>query len=479
MEVPDATFPSEELHLTHLEEELQHPPADEKSSRVIWALAWPAVALNSLQVVNTLLDRGFIGHLESSALTAQGGSTNVMFLMFSLAMALGTSSTALVSRAFGAEQTEEYRMAARQTVSTSLFLGIILAGLGALLAHPSATFLLPASDGRAVQLMGQYLLAYAIGLPAIYLIQTLAGALRGIGDTRSPMVISGIQILLHITLNFILIFPPRHTSIGLTIPGFDLGLVGAGLALSTSAWVSAAIYLVYSARTPIGPVWRFSWPASAWLKRILRIAIPAAAMSILRVCSLMVFTLILAQVRDGSVAIAAMSIGFAVESIMFMPAFGLSVSAAALVGQSLGMKRPDRAERLGWVASHYGALVTLALSIPIFLFAPQIASVLVGGKADLVLEGSLLIRSLCVTETMFAYAMVTIGAMQGAGDTVRPFWITVICMWGLRVPFAYLLAITFGMGAYGAWIAMSGTQAVQGIMAILLFRQGAWKLKKV
>lgn len=293
------------------------------------------------------------------------------------------------------------------------------------------------------------------------------------------MVISGLQILLHITLNFILIFPPRQTTVGITIPGFNLGLVGAGYALSISAWVAAVVYLLYTVRTPLGELWRFSIPSASWVKRIFRIAIPAAGMAILRVGSLMVFTLILAHVANGSVAIAAMSVGFAVESIMFMPAFGLSMAAAALVGQSLGMKRPERAERLAWTAGHHGALVTLCLSVPIFFAAPYIAHALVGGKDALAAEAALLIRTLCVTETMFAYAMVMIGAMQGAGDTTRPFWITVICMWGLRVPLAYVAAVTLNFGAAGAWFAMSFTQAVQGVFAVWLFRQGQWKLKKV
>jgi len=417
--------------------------------------------------------------LEQGALTAQGGATNVMFLMFSLAMAFGTSSTALVSRAFGAKQVMRFRMAASQSVSVALFVGVAFMGLGLLLATPSARLLLPGTDTRAIQLMGQYLIAYTLGLPAIYVIQSLAGALRGIGDTRSPMMISGLQILLHIVLNLILIFPPRETSIGLTIPGFNWGLVGAGFALSISAWVAAIVYLVFSARTPLGPLYRLSLPTSPWVKRIFGIALPAAVMSVLRVFSLMVFTLVLKHVTNGSVAIAAMSIGFAIESIMFMPAFGLSMSAAALVGQSLGMRRPERAERLAWTAAHYAALVTFVLSIPIFFLAPAIAEVMVGHKEALIREAALLIQILCVTEVLFAYAMVMLGAMQGAGDTVRPLWITVVCMWGLRVPLAYGLAISIGWGAAGAWIAMSLTQAIQGFISLAVFRRGAWKLKKV
>lgn len=453
---------------------------DERASRIVWALAWPAVALNSLQVVNTLLDRGFIGHLHPAALTAHGGATNVLFLMFSLAMALGTATTAIVSRAYGAGQNGEVREGARQALGVSIFGAILAAAVCAGLASAFASALLPSTDRLAQAEMGSFLRAYSIGLPAIYLIQVLAGSLRGIGDTRSPMVISGIQIALHIVLNYLFIFP-KHELAGITLPGLGWGLTGAGAALSLSAWMSALGYLAYAAYTPLGSQWRISLPSLSWVKRILRIAVPAAAMAVLRVGSLAAFTLVLAGLpgSDGSVAIAAMSTGFAIESIMFMPAFGLSIAAATLVGQSLGMQRPDRAERLGWTAGHYAALVTLVLTIPIFVGAPSLAGLLVGDKPEIAQAAAQLIQILCVTEVLFAYAMTMVGAMQGAGDTIRPMWLTIICMWGLRVPMAWFLAYPMAMGATGAWIAMSVTQAIQGGLAIMMFRQGKWKHKKV
>jgi putative MATE family efflux protein len=322
------------------------------------------------------------------------------------------------------------------------------------------------------------IMTFGLGLPAVFIIQTLAGSLRGIGDTRSPMVISGLQILLHIVLNIFFIFPTRSVG-GYTIPGLGLGVVGTTTALATSAWLSAIGYSIYCSRTPLGQASGFHMPALGWVKRILRIAIPAATMAVLRVLSLAAFSFMLKFVPNSSVAIATLPVAFGVESIMFMPSFGLAMAASALVGQSLGMKDPGRAEKLGWIASHHAAWVTAALSLPIFIFAPQIGGVLLQGKPELVAEVALLLRFLCVTEVFFAYAMVIIGAMQGAGDTVRPLWIAIISLWGLRVPLAYILAFTFGLGSLGAWISLAVTQGIQGILSLLAFRQGKWKTMKV
>jgi putative MATE family efflux protein len=370
--------------------------------------------------------------------------------------------------------------------------GIVICALTLLVAPFAARAVLPAQDHDAIRLMTRFAQVYALGLPAIYVIQTLAGSLRGIGDTRSPMVISGLQILLHILLNFLLIFPTRHFG-PLTVPGAGWGLPGAAAALGISAWASAIGYVAFAGRTPLGIQWRVRLPRRDWTVRILRIAIPAALMAVLRVFSLTAFTIALKLVPHGSQGIAAMGVGFAIESIMFMPAFGLSAAAGALVGQSLGMKRPERAERLAWISAHHGALVTIALAGPIFLAAPSIAHVLLGGKELIEREATTVLRYLCATEFLFAYSMVLIGAMQGAGDTKRPMWISIVSLWGLRVPLAFFLALQagqplglgltmpvgLGLGTTGAWLALAFTQGIQGIMSILAFRQGTWKTAKV
>lgn len=455
-------------------------------------LAWPAVALNSLQVINTLLDRFFIGHLSNSALTAHGASTSVMFLMFNLAVAVATGATAVVSRAFGAGLHAEYRRAAREGLSLAIVSGILIALLAAVSARACATAILPADDPAAQALMRRFLLAYSTSLPAIFIIQVLAGALRGIGDTKSSMVISGLQILLHMSLNSVLVFP--HLG---PIPGAGLGLIGAACALSISAWISAVVYIIHTRRTPLESVMSWRLPHREWTTRILRISVPQALMGILRISSLTMFTVVLSLVPNGSDAIAAMSIAFAIESIMISPAFGLAAAAGALVGQSLGMRRPDRAARLGWTAGAHGAVVTTALAIPVFFVAHSIAGVLLGDKASIIAQTVQLLRLLAFTEVGFAYAMVLFGAMQGAGDTVRPTWISIIALWGMRVPLAYLLAlhphqvlasvagqnlampVGVGLGALGGWISMAITQGIQGVMAFFVYREGRWKLKHV
>ncbi len=451
----------------------------ENAAKVVWALAWPVVALNALQVVNTLIDRRFIGHLDGASLTGHGGATNVMFFAFSLAVALAAGPTAIVSRAFGANEPKEYRDAARQSLGVSIYVGLLVAALIWLVSGPAALSVLPSTDHAAIRAMAGFTRIYAFGLPAIFVVQTLAASLRGIGDTKSPMVISGVQIGIHVALNVLLI--PR------------IGLNGAAIALSISAWVSAAIYVLFAYRTPLKVLPSLLPPSPAWAMRLLRVATPAAAMSSLRVLSLTAFTVVLAMAPGASAAIAAMTTAFAIESVLFAPAFGLSAAAGTLVGQSLGMEDPRRAERLAWTCAAFAVVSVLLFIAPVALFTPQIAAGLVGNKPEVIGHSVRLIRLLCTTEVLFCTAMVLFGAMQGAGDTVRPFWISVVALWGLRVPLALFLTLGAGaalghgltlpfgagLGPQGAWLAMTFTQGVQGVLAVVAFRGGSWKTRTV
>ena len=454
----------------------------------LWHMAWPVVSLNLLQVVNGLLDRSFIGHLPEAAMSGHGASMSFIFLLFSLAIAISIGAGAIVARAYGAKHVHEFRAGSQQALQVAMYVGIVLGVLSYILTPLFAHTVFKAADTEDIFYVSQFLHAYSIGVPAICIIQVIAACLRSIGDTKSPMVLSGIQITLHITLNYIFIFPPRGM-----MPGLNLGLFGAGLALATSAWVAAIMYIWHVRSTELHVKFSLSPPQKLWFSRILRIAIPSAAQAVLRTASLTAFTLILSNVPGHGAAIAAMGTGFAIESLMFAQAFGFSAATSALVGQNLGAKNPTRAEHIGWLAAGVAFVTAILIAIPVYIFVPSFAPALAGNKAAVVEQIVELVRMLCLTEPLFCLAMVLIGGMQGAGDTKRPLWIGLFCLWGLRVPLALMFALPTGanvlfgiglpfglaLGSHGAWMAMSGTQGLQGIFAVAAWKIGKWKTIRV
>lgn len=446
------------------------------SHKTVWELAWPIIALNSLQVVNSLLDARFISSLGDDALNASGAAQSLVFLFVSLAFAVGVGATALVSRFYGSGETESLLKASRQTTTLALLLGILISIIGYFsLPYVCGLFVQP--GGAAYREMLRYLGPLMVGIPAVYVFNNLASSLRAISNTKTPMVVSGIQILIHMALNFVLIFPPREL-MGVTIPGANLGIAGAGWAFSISAWCSALLYFPASGRTILGPTWKLQKPDLSWVSRTLKIALPASLMTIIRVSSFAVFSMALKHTNEGEAALGAMRVGIAMESIAFMPAFGFSMAASALVGQSLGRKDPDSAERLAWSATNQAVIVMSVMAVVFFVFAPQFAAFFIERPDQQAIAISYM-RIIALTEPLFGYAMVLTGAHQGAGDTGRPTWANFISSWVLRVPLVYIFAVGMKLGSTAAWVAMAVTQAVNGAIMIYLFRQGTWKDKSV
>lgn len=473
----------EELRELTPDEGLPTASMPEKSAhRIVWSLAWPAIALNSLQSVNSLLDRKFLDAIGPDALTASGAAFSVVFILFALAIALGTAATALVSRFYGANENVNLITATRQSVTLGLLFGIVFGAL-AYWAAPllASLFLDRTAHPKAFEYSILYLRPVAAAMPALFTFNALASCMRAVGDTRTPMYVSGIQIFLHIVLNMFLMFPTRDVHIlGKTylMHGLDMGVMGSGLAFCVSAWFAMFAYFLVSNRTALGQTWRLQYVRIEWAVRILRIAWPAAVQNLIRALSMVMFMMALKLTAESAAATGAMAMSISLESMAFMPVFGYMIAASALVGQSLGMKRPDRAERLAWCAAHQGVLVMVVMGAVLFFFARPLAHFFVTDPEQQFLAMRYL-QIMAISEPMFGYAVVLAGAHQGAGDTMRPTIVAVITNIGCRLGIAWIFAVWMQLGTIAAWWALSLSTIMQGALMIVFFRQGHWKTKQV
>lgn len=461
-------------------EEQATPGQVENYAKIVFQLAWPAIVLNVLQTINSLLDAKFVGGLGKEALSASGASLNITFFLVSLAMALGSGTTALVARFYGSDEPNNMIRASRQATSLGLVLGIVLTAI-AWVAVPKIAPVFVGHDQKVLSELLRFVYPLLVGIPAVFIFNTVASSLRAIGDTRRPMYVSGVQIVIHIILNYLLMYPPHQVHIfgnSINLPGANLGIAGAGWAFSISAWFAVFAYFPVAGKTILGQVWKLQFLSLKWCIRILNIAGPAAIQSVIRVLSLTVFTAVLKYTPEGTDALGALRVGFSMEAIAFMPAFGYMIAASSLVGQSLGMKKPDRAERLTWAATNQGVLIMAVMSVIFLIFAPQIAGVFVDDPGQRLIAEHYL-RIIAVTEPLFGYAMILTGAFQGAGDTLRPLWITIFSLWVIRAPLAWFVVLGLGGDSSSAWWVLSLSQGVNGLLMIWLFRQGKWKDKQV
>lgn len=436
----------------------------------VWQIAWPSVVTMLLMTTNAILDRAFVGRLGPEALAAVGDGGQLIFLMVSLSFAVTTGTTALVARFTGAREPDDIARAAGQSLALGLMLGAVCTGAAyALLpAYISAMRLSPSAAGECGAFLGTAL----IGVPAMFVGGTLAAAFRGLGDTRTPLKVMICANIVHVILDFGLIFG----SFGLP----KLGLRGAGIALLTANIVSMCLTVYLATLSPFRAGLRPSYllPQINWTARILRIGVPAAVTAILRVTSLMSFTSLLALTQERMKAVAALPIGLVAESIAFMPGFGFSVAASALVGQALGAREPGRAERYGWSATWQAVGIMTFMGVVFFVAAEPFARFFTRDRVVIHLTVQYL-RIMALSEPLLGMSMVLTGALQGAGDTLKPALVTLITFWALRLPAAWLLAVRLGYNTLGAWVAMSASTAASGVLTALLFRNGYWKRTRV
>jgi putative MATE family efflux protein len=287
------------------------------------------------------------------------------------------------------------------------------------------------------------------------------------------MLIQVVMITTHISCNWLFIY--GHW-------GFPrLGVRGAGIALASSIYVGTALYFFALARYSslrAALRWNSLRADLAWFQRILRIGIPASVQAVIRTLGMMSFTGLLAHTVEASAGVAAMQIGIRAEAMAFMPGFGYSVAASALVGQSLGARNPLRAERAAWAATYQAIIVMVLMATLFYSAAPLLAGIFTGDPLVRHL-GIQYLRTNAFCEPFLALGMVLTGALQGAGDTVRPTYITFFTMWIVRMPLAWMLMFTLHMQTLGAWYSMMATTTIGGLMTLALFRSGKWKKIKV
>lgn len=444
-----------------------HSP-EHSIAKSVWLLAWPAMITSLLQVFNSFLDRMFVGKLGPDALAAVGVGGQMIFLNMTVGMAVTIGTTAVVARHVGAREWDAVYKAARQALGLAFVIGVFASALSFMFLPALINWfqLSPGADKFAHEFLGTALW----GLPGSFVLFGLSGTFRGMGNTRSPMYAMFIANVVHIAGDYVLIF--GHC-------GFPkMGIQGAGIAMAASLTAAAFVLWVQQWFSKHRAAAVPEFPVREWSRRILRVGIPASLRNVIYVTSGTVFTRLLTSTPQGTKAVAALPIGLTAESIAFMPGIAFAMAASALVGQNLGAKNEKRAERCGWVAAWQACGVMTVMAVVFYVFAEQFARWFTQDPEVIELATAYL-RINALTEPLLAFGMVLPGALQGAGDAIRPVFASLFTQWIFRLPVAYLLAVMLGFGAVGAWWAMALSSAVGGVLMISLFASGAWKKAKV
>ncbi len=446
------------------------PEARTSLNRTILRLAMPAVVENLLQTVVFFADTLMIGWLrDPTALAAAGLAGTLLYLLHTLFNALAVSGAALVAQAWGARRPERAREFGGQALLLS---GLLSLATMAVFLPLAPTYLrwmgaepdVVAAGSRYIRII---LAASLLGWP----MQVANGIMRGAGDTRTPMWNTLAMNAWNIAANGVLIFG---------LGGFPaLGLDGAAWGSMTARSLGGILALraLLRGHTRLSLPWR---AVACWRPPILRtlvhLAIPTGIEGAVAQSGYLVFTRLVASL--GTVSLAAHQIALRVESLSYMPSWGLAVAATTLVGQALGARDPDLAER----ALRRTLLFSLAfnglLSLGFLAFARPLVS-LFGSTPEVLALAAMALAIAAAEMPALGLEMILAGGLRGAGDTRSPMVVTLVGVLFLRIAVVYLLAIQMGWGLAGVWWGTAIDWNARALLMWILFRRGRWRERRL
>jgi len=434
--------------------------AELSPARAALSLAWPGIVEQLVRASGQTVVFAFIGHLGAVAIAAAGAGLQFTFLLFPIFNALSIGTVALVSRRLGEGKRVEAASIARQSLVLGAVLGV-LSGIGfAVFAEPLLVLIGAAPD---VVAQGAPYLAVIGGFNVFQTIAIIGtAAMRAAGDTRTPMVLSFGGTIATLVISYVLI-----VQLGLGIMGNAYGFVAVS---ATFAVVTLALLWRGRAGLSIaGGPWGL-FPST--VRSIMSISLPSAAESLLFALGLIfVGGLVM---RFGTEAFAAHQIVIQLESISFLPCIGFASAAASLVGQSLGLRQPQRAMRVGWAAARMAMLWTSAVGLLLVLFPATWLSLFTNDPGVVAAGlGSAVIVGLGQPAQAVVFALG--GALRGAGDTRYTLRITAFNWIVVRLPLSVLLGAVFGLGLAGVWMALAIDYFVRAGLMALRFRNGGWQ----
>jgi len=434
----------------------------------IWMLALPMMIGNFLHTAFNVVDMIFIGKLGPEAIAAISLCGMILMLIITLLVGIGIGTTAIVARHIGAKDYAKANEVALQSIlfGTLVTLSITVAGY-----FLSETLLkLFGAETSVVQLGTVYLRITFLGSITMFILFGGAAILRGAGDAHTPMFILIFSTIINIVADPLLIF-----GIG---PFPRLEIAGAAIAtvIARGVGMFITLFILIKGYSLIQITFKDLKLKFDVMWRIIRLAVPGSLQMGIRSVSGLILMRIVAFY--GTYALAALGIGLRINMIVMMPGFGLGAAVATLVGQNLGAKQPQRAEKSAWISLGIYEVIMICTGSIFYLFAPKIISVF-NTNPNVLYQGASFLHIVTLSYVFLAMAIVLHQALNGAGDTLSPMVITGIAVLGLRIPLAMVLPRLFDLSTSGIWLAMALSTALEGSVVAFWFRSGRWKKKKI
>jgi putative MATE family efflux protein len=440
-------------------------------SKAILLLSIPMVLEMIMESVFALVDIFFVSRLGAEAVATVGITESLMTIIYALGIGLSVGTTALVSRRIGEKRPEDAAVAAVQAIITGMVVSLVFTAIGIFYAKDLLR-LMGASEAT-IEMGYMYPTIMLGGNMVIMLLFIINAVFRSSGDAAISMRVLWFANILNIILDPMLIF-----GIG---PFPELGVKGAAVATNIGRGL-AVVYQLYllgkgNHRVKVKAnqlVFRVKE-----MVQLVKLSLGAIGQYIIATSSWIFLVWVVTGL--GEEVVAGYTIAIRILLFALLPAWGLANAAATLVGQNLGAKQPQRAERAAWVVG-IANMIFLGLVSIIFIAIPDsfIAFFIDSVEEPVVMQsGSTVLRVVSFGFFVYALGQVMVNAINGAGDTATPIWINFIAFWMLEIPLAYIFTNVMGLHIQGVCYAILIADTAMTLIALAVFRRGKWKLKEV
>jgi putative MATE family efflux protein len=425
-------------------------------------LAWPIILENLFQSAILLIDLLLVARLGAVAVAGVGTATQIMWLVMSSASVVSIGATILIAQAFGRRDIAGAGHVTRQALVLAVLLGMV-----GMVLSPFSDLIIAAlgPEPSVVRIGADYLRVNLLSFALMNLMLVISACLRGAGDSRTPMAVTGGITVVHAGAAYLLIFGVGDWA--------GLGAVGSAwaAAIARGAGVAGLLALLLRPASPL-PVLGGRWrPDLPLMNRLLRLGTPAALEQIILSFGFLVYSAMVIPL--GTAAFATQRISFNLMSLSFMPGLAYGLAATTLAGQAVGARRPDLARRAAFIALvQAGALMSAAGVL--FFFAGGWLMSFFTSDPTIIALGADGLKVLALCQPFWALGQVMSGGLRGGGDTRYPMWVTMAGMWLLRLPLGYLFGIVWGFGLVGVYASSIFDAACRGLLNLYRFQRAAW-----
>lgn len=435
--------------------------------KAVILLAIPMVLEMMMESVFALVDLYFVGHLEHSSFAIQtvGLTESVLTIIYSVAIGMSMAATAVVARRIGEKDPVAAAKAGMQAIIVAFVINAVISVLGVIYAK-EILIMMGASEDAAEHgyIFTQIMIGSSLCIMLLFLIN---GIFRGAGNAAIAMKSLWLANILNIILCPILIngFGP--------VPAF--GLTGAAIAttLGRSIGVLYQVYHLFFGNGALKIKLSYFIPDFHQIKALVKIAAPGVLQFVIASCS-WIFLAQLVATTGGDHGSAGYQTALRIMMFFILPAWGLSNAAATLVGQNLGAKQIDRAEKSVYTTARYNVIFMATIMVITLCFGKYIISFFTNDE----LVKTIAVEALQIMSIGFIFygiGMVLINTFNGAGDTWTPTGINFFGFWLFQIPLAYVLAKHFNMGPTGVFIAIPVAETAITLASIFFYKRGKWK----